>query len=611
MAALTWSSALQAQSDTTAKSLNEVVVTANKFPQKQSTTGKVVTVITQEQIQRSIGKDIAQLLSEQTGLIVNSAYSNPGKDKSIFLRGASSNYVLFLLDGVPLNDPAVTGGYYDVRLIPMEQIERIEILKGSQSVLYGSNAIAGVINIITRKAAAEGLSGSGTLSFGSYDSFKGNANIGRKSKVVEYNLNYEYVRSKGISEALDSTGNANYDKDGFTRQAFQANLGFNITDKIKLSPYYRYAQFQGGYDAGSFKDGNELYTTSLVNTGLIGRIGYQNGNIQFNYGYDYTKRQYGSFPFAGKFHTGDVFVHHRISPALQLLAGVNYQNYRLPDLKKEFSISSPYASLLFTAGGLNIEAGSRYNYHTEAGSKFNYSFTPSYLIDERIKLFGSISTGFRAPSVNELFGQFGANPDLKPEESRNVEGGVQTWLAEKDLSLMVTYFDRRLKNAIAYDFAFGYINRDKQHDYGVEAEVLYHPVEPLQIKLSYTYVDGETTQKLAGNKDTSFFNLIRRPKHAATIFAGYQLTRNLFVSTTVQAFDKRQDLYFNPNTFTSSPVELKAYTLWNLYAEYGFNRNGVKLFADAKNLTNNKDYQEVYGYSVQGFTINGGIRFQL
>ena len=612
LAAALWSGLpINAQEDTTTRSLDEVIITANKFPQKQNATGKVVSVITQEQIQRSIGKDVAQLLNEQTGVIVNSAYSNPGKDKSFFLRGASSSYVLFLLDGVPLNDPGFTGGYYDVRLIPLEQIERIEILKGSQSVLYGSNAIAGVVNIITKKTTSEQLAGNGTLSFGSYDSFKGNANISRKSKIIEYNLNYEYAKSKGISEALDTTGNANFDNDGFKRQAFQANLGFYVSDNIKLSPYYRHSQFEGGYDAGSFKDGTELYTTSLVNTGMLGKVGYDKGSIQFNYGYDYTKRQYGNSPFAGKFHTTEVYVHHRFSNFVQLIAGINYQNYRLPDLKKEFSISSPYASLLFTSGGLNLEAGARYNYHTEAGSKFNYSFTPSYLVNEKVKVFGSVSTGFRAPSVSELFGQFGANPDLKPEESRNIEGGVQTWLAGKDLSLMVTYFDRRLKNAIAYDFSAGYINRDKQHDYGVEAELSYQPIEPLHIKLSYAYVDGETTQKLAGGKDTSFFNLIRRPKHAATLFAGYQLTKSLFVSATVQAFDKRQDTYFNPNTFTSSPVELKAYALWNLYAEYALKNNSIKLFADAKNLTDNKDYQEVYGYSVQGFTINGGIRFQL
>src|SRR6516164_6525136 len=124
--------------DSTYKSLDEVIFTASKFPQKQSTTGKVVSVITQQQIERSAGKDLSQVLNEQTGINVNGANSNSGKDKTIFLRGASSNYTLILLDGVPLINPSGVGGTFDLRLIPLGEIDRIEILKGSQSTLYGS-----------------------------------------------------------------------------------------------------------------------------------------------------------------------------------------------------------------------------------------------------------------------------------------------------------------------------------------------------------------------------------------------------------------------------------------------------------------------------------------
>ena len=149
VAACIISSPLLAQ-DTSYKSLDEVVFTASKFSQKQSATGKVVSVITQQQLQRSQGKDLSQLLNEQTGLSISGANSNPGKDKSIFFRGASSNYTIILLDGVPLIDPSGVGGSFDIRLIPLAEIERIEILKGSQATLYGSSAIAGVI-ISSRK----------------------------------------------------------------------------------------------------------------------------------------------------------------------------------------------------------------------------------------------------------------------------------------------------------------------------------------------------------------------------------------------------------------------------------------------------------------------------
>ena len=177
--------AQQATDSTVTKQLDQVVITATKSPKKLSETGKIVTVVTRQDIDHSVGKDLAQVLNEQTGIIVNGANSNPGKDKSIFFRGASDKYTLILLDGIPLNDPSQLGGQYDIRLIPLNTIDRIEILKGSQSVLYGSNAVAGVINIITRKAESEQTTGTGTLSYGTYKTLKGGADFGRKGKIFE------------------------------------------------------------------------------------------------------------------------------------------------------------------------------------------------------------------------------------------------------------------------------------------------------------------------------------------------------------------------------------------------------------------------------------------
>src|SRR5215831_1732797 len=266
VAAVLIGSHLLAQNDTASKTMNEVVITANKFPQKESGTGKVVSVITKEQIERSGGKDLSQLLNEQTGIIINGAPSNQGTYKSLYVLGATSAYTLILLDGVPLNDPTGVGGTFDIRLLSLDNIERIEILKGSQSTLYGSNAVAGVVNIISKKPTTTKPEFNGLLTYGSYNSFKGNANLSQKIKWFEYNLNYVYNRTDGISEARDTTGHGNFDKDGFTQHAFQAIVGINATDKLKISPYYRFTQFKGGYDDGAFTDGPDHYTSSLVNT---------------------------------------------------------------------------------------------------------------------------------------------------------------------------------------------------------------------------------------------------------------------------------------------------------------------------------------------------------
>ena len=600
------------QEDSSSKTMDEVVITATKFPVKQSGTGKIVTVITREQIRQSGGKDISQLLNEQTGIVVSGANSNPGKDKSLFLRGATDKYTLILLDGVPLNDPSGVGGSFDLRLLSLDNIERIEILKGSQSTLYGSNAVAGVINIISRKPEGIKPHLAGLATYGSYNSFKGNANINQKSKIFEYDLNYVFYRTDGISEAKDTTQRANFDKDGFTQHAIQTILGINVTDNFKLSPNYRFTEFKGEYDAASFVDAPNHYIASLVNTGLTGLFNYNKGTLHFNYGYDFTKRdylsQYGEFLTRGKFHSAETYTDYRINNDVQLVGGLNFQSYHIDVPDTANTIISPYASLFLKTGkGLNVELGGRFNHHNRYGNNFTYSLNPSYLIAGNVKLFLNVTSGFRAPSINELFGPFGANADLKPEKSYTQEAGVQTALAAKKIELTVTGFNRTIKNVIVYGFN-GYENRDKQHDYGAELAMRYAIGEKIAAKVNYTYVDGEVTQRLPA-KDTTYYNLIRRPKHNLHLFASYKPTENFFISSSLQVTGKRIDTDYS--TFVPVQVELKSYALLNLYAEYHFLKNKLNLFVDAKNLTNEQNYYEVYGYDVQGFNITTGIRFLL
>lgn len=593
--------------------LDEVVVTATKSSKKLSETGKVVTVITKEQILQSGGKDLAQLLNEQTGITVNGATSNPGKDKSLFLRGATDKYTLILLDGVPLNEPAGVGGSFDLRLLSLDNIERIEILKGSQSTLYGSNAVAGVINIISKKAVSKEPQFNGLLTYGSYNSFKGNASISEKTKLLEYNVNYTYYKTDGISEAKDTTGSANFDKDGFTQHALQVTTGINVTDKFKLSPYYRFTQFEGGYDADAFIDAPNHYTASLVSAGMNGHYAYKKGTLYFNYGYDFTKRnyagQYGDFLSKGKFQNAEAFVNHTFNKNIQLVTGLDFQTYSIHGVDSTNSIISPYASLFLKSNhGLNVELGGRFNHHDQYGNNFTYSFNPSYLFNSHTKFFVNMTSGFRAPSIAELFGPYGANPHLQPERSTTQESGIQTSLLEEKIALTITGFNRVINHVIIYGNN-GYENRDKQHDYGVEFEMSYAVSKQVNLKATYAYIDGNITQRLGG-KDTTYYNLIRRPKHSIHFFAGYQVTKIFFISTSLQFTGNRTDTYYDSNTFLPMQVQLKAYTLWNVYAEYHFLKR-LNFFADGKNIINKKNYYEVYGYNVQGLNVTAGLRFKL
>ncbi|HEX2532509.1 MAG TPA: TonB-dependent receptor, partial [Chitinophagaceae bacterium] len=189
-----------------------------------------------------------------------------------------------------------------------------------------------------------------------------------------------------------------------------------------------------------------------------------------NYGYTFAKRDYTYYNFRGRFQNADVYIDQRLGDEVRLLGGVNYQAYRLldstlPVKDPKSSIISPYLSFFIQGGnGLNLEVGGRYNRHSKFGSHLTYSFSASYLPVETVKFFANVSTGFKAPTVTELFGLFGANPDLRPEQSRNLEGGVQADLLKKKLSATATVFDRDITNLIAY--LGQYVNVDEQHDRG-------------------------------------------------------------------------------------------------------------------------------------------------
>ena len=612
---------INAQQDSVSvTSLNDVVITATKFAKSQSETGKVLTVINAADLAKSAGKDLAQVLNEQAGLFINGSVSSPGKDKSVFLRGAKGEYTVLLLDGIPLNDPSnIGGGAYDLRMIPLDQIDRIEILKGNQSTLYGSNAIAGVINIITKKDGDKKIGGAGTLSYGSFNSLRSSLNVSGGTDLLDYSIGATHFSTDGFSEAAEQNGD-NFEKDGTTQNAFHANVTVKPVKQFSVQPYFRYSEFEGKYDEGLFTDNTENeYRASFQNYGAIFDYKLNKGNLHGYYGFDKTNRVFEDFfggspsvyKYYGRFHHGELFWNQDIGNKIQLLAGTSWQKLNMLDettteKNPSSTLFSPYASLfLKNLNGFSAELGGRLNHHSEYGDNFTFSLNPSYMIRDKAKLFFNLSSGFKAPSLQQLFGQFGANPDLKPEKSESAELGTQIFFQQKG-DVRVVAFTRNVRDVIFYAWPDGYVNINKQFDKGFDVEGTWRFYAKLRLKLFYSYVDGKTKQNSTEIQKV----LYRIPKHSVGLNLAYSPVPNWTASINYKLTGYRKDLFYNSDTFMNEEVDLEEYHLIDFYTDYAFLKGKLNVFVDAKNLLNQK-YYEVYGYSPLPTSVNVGasIRF--
>ncbi|CAL1520718.1 TonB-dependent receptor domain-containing protein [Chitinophaga sp. MM2321] len=619
--------------------LNEITVTASKGPQKAGETGKVVTILSHEYLQQNSGRTIANILNDQAGIIVAGSGQTRGAEQQVYMRGASAGNTLILIDGLPVNDAAKSNGVFDLNFITPDMVEKIEILRGSQSTLYGSDAVAGVINIITRKNDGKKAGIGASASYGSYNDFQGGAHVHGSLRKFSYLLGYKYEKTDGFSEAHDATGTMNFEKDGFKQNNVFAKLGLEASSRLRFQYLFSYGKYHHDLDNGPYTDEKDYanrYSNMLHM--FSSEYRFKKGSWHILYSYQRNKQnllndstdipvysfaKYNNTDFSSNTHQAESYVNLNLSEKVRFIAGGVYavSNYQQDDwllladapgippiitkLGKDSIHSnqvSAYGSLLLhNMGGFNLEAGGRYNHHNIYGNNGTFSFNPSYLLNQQHKIFINISSAYKIPSLYQLYVPGYGNRELKPETTTSYEAGYQAAVANDRINFRVTGFARNTHNLFYADPAnfYKYRNANKQVAAGVEAEAAWNISRTLQLTVNYTYTDGRITQQLPGGKDTTFYNLYYVPKHAMNATLGYQVTPALYASATYKYIGQR---------YQGTQPMGDYYTL-DLYGEYKFG-NLLKIFAGFRNIT---DYQyfDILGYNSRRFNFNTGIVFNL
>ncbi len=598
----------QVVDSTKVEQLDEVVITDSRFALKRENSGKTVIKISRQEIERSQGRTVSELINAQSGIEINGSRSNAGQNLGVYVRGGRNRQVLVLIDGVQVNDPSQLSGEYDFRLLNLNQIESIEIIKGAASTLYGSGAASAVVNITTKKADGKKINGVFASSLGTNQPESDqNYNIAdfNNSVAISGTLNkftYRTAFSNQFANGLSAAKTNANEKDVFSQYGVDVNLGYQFSKAFSLNVYGNYTDTNSeidGFDSNfSLVDTPDEFNNTQHRVGLSSKFKYSNGSINFNAAYSTYEREFiSNFPslFKSKNYVVDAYNKYVFNKTFYTIVGLNViENNATFAEAQEFTIVDPYANVVYVSDfGLNLNAGVRLNNHSEYGSHFIYNLNPSFTIkskeDRYTKVFGSYSTSFITPSLSQLFGNFGPNPDLEPEENRTVEAGAEFKL-NNNFRVSGLFFTREEKNTVLW-INGGYLNAtDKLNARGVEIEANASPIEHLSITANYVFTEYKESEAR------------RIPKHKANLQLGYNFSNTTFASLSYQYVHDRFENSFVPL--------LDSFSLINLYASHNVMRNKIRLFAGIDNILN-EDYEDVPGYVTKGRNVKIGFQLTL
>jgi len=613
-------------SDTNAE-IEEILVSASLIPISASRSANAVTVIDREQLKNRATVSLSNILRDVPGFSV-SQVGVLGSQTQIRVRGAEANHLLVTIDGVEANDPS-QGDEFSWGTLTASDIERIEIIRGPQSSLRGSDAVAGVVNIITRSAdkSSVGL----FVESGSWATHHSGFNIGHKQGDFDIRFGLSHIESEG--DNIARTGDEN---DGYRNTTFNLKSGLRLSDQMSISFAARESDGMNQFDADNDFDGliedqdrvSEFENSTMRLQGdysskdgswqhkvLISQSKSDNvafadkvkGNVTAS-----TKDQYqyiGSLSWDQGAQNIAVLVEREEEDWMQR-GEISWGIYD-PNQDRERdtdSLAVEYRSDV--SDQLTLAASGRHDDNSEFDSAKTYRAEVIYQLSEATRVRSAVGTAVKNPTFTERFGfytNFIGNPNLIPEESTSLELGVDQEVMDGGVTLSLTIFDAELENEIdgfVYDPAtFAYTSNninDTSERKGAELSAVGDISESLSLSAAYTYVDSTGDDSARE---------VRRPRHVASLNLGWQAADNLYLNTNIQFTGEQTDIYFPPFPEPSQVVDLSNHTLLNINLNYSATKQ-LEMYLKVENALGD-NYEEVFGYQTLGFGASLGLRYSM
>lgn len=598
---------------------DRLVVTATRLETSTSRQGSSISVISAEDLARRQAHLVVDVLAMVPGVDVRRT-GPAGSATSIFIRGADSDHTLVLIDGVELNDPSSPSRLAFLSHLTVDAVERIEVLRGPQSTLYGSDAIGGVIQIFTKRGAGPQAT-SFSLETGSYGARRTSIETSGGGKSLDYLISGSFSDFDGFSA---SSGGS--EDDGYRNGSVSARLGWNIDTgtgtKSGVDVVVRHTDSTIDFDGFFVEENHQIdskQTTILIapHFSLFDGRWEQKLTLQTA---RHERNTQSSFPSQAR---GRLYalgwqndVKLRDSDILSLGVESEWEKAKFSTFEDTARTVAFFAQYQVALGARSdATLGLRRDDHNVFGAEATYRLALSHRVgrigSSRTVLRGSYGTGFKAPAISQLNAQsFGGNPDLKPETSTGFDFGFEQSLLSDRVSLGITYFSNQFDELIIAVFdpasgGFQNINIDRAQASGVEVSIAARASNRFGLRANYTYTDSEAQGQPAGFGLAPGSGLLRRPKHKGNLEFDYQLPKGRGNLSLASIFvGDRLDL--DPNTFQT--IRAESYTRVDLSGRYALTEL-MEVYGRAENLLD-EEYEDVLGFGTAGRSGNIGIKLE-